>query len=82
MNFLQVYFDLKNCICSGESWQNVEPPSGSHLKEITVGSNVVWALDTSGKLSVRREVQPKVFPEGTYWQTLPTMMNDPIHMGE
>lgn len=69
-------------IILGESWQNVEPPLGAHLKQITVGLNVVWALDTQGKLSVRREIQPNVFPEGTYWQTLPSMLNDPIHMGK
>ncbi|XP_058805378.1 tectonin beta-propeller repeat-containing protein isoform X2 [Phymastichus coffea] len=65
---------------SGESWQNVEPPPGAHLKQIAVGVNVVWALDSSGKISVRREIQSNVFPEGTFWQTLPAMANDPIHM--
>ncbi|XP_034938051.1 tectonin beta-propeller repeat-containing protein [Chelonus insularis] len=64
----------------GELWANVEPPPGAQLKQISVGKNVVWALDTSGRLSVRREIQPKVFPEGTYWQTLPAMPNDPIHI--
>ncbi|XP_033340443.1 tectonin beta-propeller repeat-containing peroxin 23 isoform X2 [Megalopta genalis] len=65
---------------TGTQWQNVEPPSGAHLKQISVGRNVVWALDTNGRLSVRRDVQPNVFPEGTYWQTLPAMPNDPIHI--
>lgn len=41
----------------------------------------MWVLDTTGRLSVRREVQMNVFPEGTYWQTLPAMPNDPIHIG-
>ncbi|XP_011494826.1 PREDICTED: tectonin beta-propeller repeat-containing protein [Ceratosolen solmsi marchali] len=65
---------------TGEYWENVEPPSGSHLKQIAVGINIVWALDTLGRLSVRREIIPKLFPEGTYWQTLPTLINDPIHI--
>ena len=43
--------------------------------------DTVWALDTLGRLSIRREIQPNVFPEGTYWQTLSTMTNDPIHIG-
>ncbi|XP_015595651.1 tectonin beta-propeller repeat-containing protein [Cephus cinctus] len=65
---------------TGDLWQNVEPPSGAHLKQISVGKDVVWALDTTGHLSVRREIQSNVFPEGTYWQTLPAMPNDPIHI--
>lgn len=62
-------------------WQNVEPPPGAQLKQISVGHNVVWALDTIGRLSVRRDIQSNVFPEGTHWQTLPVMPNDPIHIG-
>ena len=72
---------IKNTF-AGESWQNVEPPSGAHLKQIAVGENVVWALDNHGKLSVRREIQPNVFPEGTHWHTLPSMIHDPIHIGK
>lgn len=62
-------------------WQTVEPPSGAQLKQISVGRDIVWALDTNGRLSVRREIQSNVFPEGTHWQTLPAMPNDPIHIG-
>ncbi|XP_053971353.1 tectonin beta-propeller repeat-containing protein isoform X1 [Hylaeus volcanicus] len=65
---------------AGVQWQNVEPPAGAHLKQISVGKDVVWALDTTGRLSVRREVQMNIFPEGTHWQTLPAMPNDPIHI--
>ncbi|XP_031840484.2 tectonin beta-propeller repeat-containing peroxin 23 isoform X2 [Nomia melanderi] len=65
---------------TGVQWQNVEPPLGAHLKQISVGKDVVWALDTAGRLSVRREVQMNIFPEGTHWQTLPAMPNDPIHI--
>ncbi|XP_008548798.1 tectonin beta-propeller repeat-containing protein isoform X1 [Microplitis demolitor] len=73
-------FGITNSKPIGEVWTNVEPPSGAQLKQISVGKNVVWALDTAGRLSVRREIQPKVFPEGTHWQTLPAMPNDPIHI--
>lgn len=66
----------------GEVWTNVEPPAGAQLKQISVGKYVVWALDTTGRLSIRREIQPKVFPEGTHWQTLPAMPNDPIHIDQ
>ncbi|XP_017792248.1 PREDICTED: tectonin beta-propeller repeat-containing protein [Habropoda laboriosa] len=65
---------------TGIQWHNVEPPSGAHLKQISFGKDVVWALDTLGRLFVRREVQVNVFPEGTHWQTLPVMPNDPIHI--
>ncbi|XP_066589836.1 tectonin beta-propeller repeat-containing protein [Prorops nasuta] len=65
---------------TGIQWQNVEPPSGAHLKQISVGLDVVWALDTNGRIHVRREVQSQTFPEGTRWQTIPVMPNDPIHI--
>ncbi|OAD62069.1 Tectonin beta-propeller repeat-containing protein [Eufriesea mexicana] len=65
---------------TGIQWQNVEPPTGAHLKQISVGKDVVWALDTTGRLFIRREIQMNVFPEGTHWQTLPVMPNDPIHI--
>ncbi|KAL6266845.1 hypothetical protein P5V15_003674 [Pogonomyrmex californicus] len=71
-----VHVSLYVCI----QWQNVEPPSSAQLKQISVGHDVVWALDTMGRLSVRREIQSNVFPEGTHWQTLPAMPNDPIHI--
>ncbi|KAF5287072.1 hypothetical protein FQA39_LY16057 [Lamprigera yunnana] len=53
----------------GESWASVEPPSASHLKQISVGKIGVWALDKLGRLHVRKEVS-SVFPEGTHWQTI------------
>lgn len=52
------------------------------MKQISVGKDVVWALDTTGRLSVRRDIQANVFPEGSHWQTLPAMPNDPIHIGK
>ncbi|KAF7379139.1 tectonin beta-propeller repeat-containing protein isoform X1 [Vespula maculifrons] len=65
---------------AGLQWQNVEPPSGAQLKQISVGKDVVWALDNTGRLSVRRDIQANIFPEGSHWQTLPAMPNDPIHI--
>ncbi|XP_012270435.1 tectonin beta-propeller repeat-containing protein [Orussus abietinus] len=65
---------------TGDQWANVEPPSGVHLKQIAVGKNVVWALDTMGRLFVRRGIREDDLPGGTCWQTLPTMPNDPIHI--
>ncbi|KDR11313.1 tectonin beta-propeller repeat-containing protein isoform X6 [Zootermopsis nevadensis] len=59
----------------GEVWVTVEPPTGKTLKQISVGCCAVWGLDSSGQLSVRREVTP-VFPEGTHWQTIPTTASD------
>jgi hypothetical protein len=79
--FHRIKLRMKFVNDSGMQWQNVEPPMGAQLKQISVGLDVVWALDTMGRLSVRREIQSNVFPEGTHWQTLPTMPNDPIHMG-
>lgn len=53
----------------GERWVCVEPPIGSQLKQISVNSAGVWALDNQGKLHVRREITA-TFPEGTHWQTI------------
>lgn len=56
----------------GEVWESVEPPAGSSLKLVSVGRHGIWVLDSSGQLSVRREVT-SVFPEGTHWQTIPPL---------
>ncbi|XP_011297277.1 tectonin beta-propeller repeat-containing protein [Fopius arisanus] len=75
-------FGISKAKPAGEVWVNVEPPPGAQLKQISVGTGGVWALDTSGRLAVRKEIQPKLFPEGTHWQVLPAMPNDPIHMDQ
>ncbi|XP_049762873.1 tectonin beta-propeller repeat-containing protein [Schistocerca cancellata] len=68
-------FGITDSNPTGAVWESVEPPAGKVLKQISVGSYAVWALDSQGQLSLRREVTP-VFPEGTHWQTLPTSAND------
>lgn len=53
----------------GDKWVCVEPPSGGHLKQISVNAVGVWALDNQGRLHVRKDITDKS-PEGTYWQTI------------
>ena len=60
------------CLIPGEVWETVEPPAGGTLKLLSVGCYGVWVLDSNGQLSVRREVT-SVFPEGTHWQTIPSL---------
>lgn len=62
----------------GDVWQAVDPPKGSHLKQIAVGTIGIWAVDGQGQMVVRREVGQS-FPEGTHWQVLPNVPNDPPH---
>lgn len=54
---------------NGDNWACVEPPNGTQLMQISVGRVGVWAIDTSGRLHVRKEVT-SVFPEGTHWQCI------------
>lgn len=53
----------------GTSWETVDAPKGVTLKMVSVGKCGVWALDTSGRLSVRQEVS-SFLPRGSHWQTL------------
>lgn len=53
----------------GEKWVCVEPPNGVQLKQISVNTIGVWAVDGGGKLQVRRDITEK-FPGGTYWQVV------------
>lgn len=62
----------------GEAWQPVESPSGVAFKQISVGLQGIWALDSTGRLAVRKELT-KTFPEGTHWQILPNVPNHPPH---
>lgn len=57
---------------------NIESPPGSQLKQISVGNNTVWALDSNGRLYVRKEMT-KVFLEGSHWQII---LNDPPNTGK
>lgn len=62
----------------GDAWQQVESPNGVLFKQISAGSMGVWALDSVGCLAVRREISA-TFPEGSHWQVLPNIPNDPPH---
>lgn len=53
----------------GDKWQCVEQPSGTHLKQISVGPLGIWTVDQNGKIYIRKEVT-HVFPEGTHWHCL------------
>nr|CAD7402195.1 unnamed protein product [Timema cristinae] len=73
-------FGINSSKRMGEVWETVEPPSGKTLKQVSVGRSAVWVLDSTGQLSVRREVT-SVFPEGTHWQTLPSTLADSASQG-
>ncbi|KXJ78881.1 hypothetical protein RP20_CCG003236 [Aedes albopictus] len=62
----------------GSKWQPVEPPGGVTFKQISVGKAGIWTVDTTGRLSVRKEITP-TFPEGSHWQLLSNIQNDPPH---
>lgn len=47
----------------------VEPPSDAHLKQISVNTIGVWALDKKGRLYVRKGIADK-FSNGTDWQVI------------
>lgn len=53
----------------GEAWKCIEPPSGVQLKQISVNSIGVWAVDHHGRLYVRKEIN-QTFPEGSHWQLI------------
>lgn len=48
------------------------------MKQISVGLAGIWAIDSQGQLLVRREVCDS-FPEGSHWQILQNVPNDPPH---
>lgn len=54
------------------------PPDGVTFKQISVGKVGIWALDAAGRLSVRKEIN-ETFPEGSHWQLLSNIPNDPPH---
>lgn len=63
----------------GTFWKIIDDaPKGTALKQISVGSFSVWAIDGQGQLLVRREICD-AFPEGSHWQILPNILNDPPH---
>lgn len=60
----------------GDAWQTIEAPPGVAFKAISVGRAGIWALDTTNRLAVRKEIT-KTFPEGSHWQFLPNVPNIP-----
>uniref|UniRef100_A0A182YKR0 Uncharacterized protein n=1 Tax=Anopheles stephensi TaxID=30069 RepID=A0A182YKR0_ANOST len=74
--FLRCGITVENPL--GNKWQMIEPPGGVSFKQISVGTCGIWALDTVGRLSVRKEING-TFPEGSHWQLLPNVLNDPPH---
>ncbi|XP_044750245.1 tectonin beta-propeller repeat-containing protein [Coccinella septempunctata] len=83
--------EKKGCACvrigitedklEGEKWASVQPPNGGELKQISVNTIGVWAVDHLGRLHVRKEVSSNN-PEGTHWQTIiagPPILNSGTH---
>ncbi|XP_055626940.1 tectonin beta-propeller repeat-containing protein [Toxorhynchites rutilus septentrionalis] len=62
----------------GSKWLPIEPPGGVTFKQISVGKAGIWTVDTTGRLSVRKEITA-TFPEGSHWQLLANIQNDPPH---
>lgn len=63
----------------GSFWKTIDDaPKNIVLKQISVGSVGIWAIDSHGQFLVRREVCG-TFPEGSHWQVLPNVPNDPPH---
>ncbi|XP_030751064.1 tectonin beta-propeller repeat-containing protein [Sitophilus oryzae] len=60
---------IKEDKLEGERWVCVEPPVGAQLKQVSVNSAGIWAIDALGRLNVRKEVSES-FPEGTHWQSI------------
>ncbi|XP_066141762.1 tectonin beta-propeller repeat-containing protein isoform X2 [Euwallacea fornicatus] len=72
---------IKEGNLQGERWVCVEPPVGAQLKQISVNSAGIWAVDTLGRLNVRKEIT-STLPEGTHWQTIsadPPILNSAPH---
>ncbi|KAK9870500.1 hypothetical protein WA026_008057 [Henosepilachna vigintioctopunctata] len=71
--------EKKGCACvrvgitedtlEGEKWIGVESPSGGALKQISVNTIGIWAVDNLGRLHVRINVSSST-PQGTHWQTI------------
>lgn len=63
----------------GSYWKGIDDaPKGTILKQISVGQLGIWTVDGQGQLLVRREVCD-AFPEGSHWQVLQNVLNDPPH---
>lgn len=63
----------------GTYWKAIEDaPKGTNLKQISVGPIGIWSIDSQGQMMVRREVCDS-FPEGSHWQLMQNVPNDPPH---
>lgn len=63
----------------GTYWKAIEDaPKGVILRQISVGRAGIWAIDSQGQLFVRQEVCDS-FKEGSHWQILKNVPNDPPH---
>lgn len=62
----------------GDAWQPIETPPGVTFKVVSAGEQGVWALDSTNRLAVRKEICA-TFPEGSHWQFLPNIPNIPPH---
>lgn len=64
----------------GTYWKAIEDaPKGTNLKQISVGPIGIWSIDSQGQMLVRREVSMDSFPDGSHWQILQNVPNDPPH---
>lgn len=63
----------------GTSWKRIDSPSNMHFKQISAGMCGVWVLDTQSRLSVRCGINAER-PEGTHWQLLSNIPNDPPNL--
>lgn len=63
----------------GNFWKTIDDaPKGIQLKDISVGALGIWSIDSQGQLLIRREVCDS-FPDGSHWQLLANIPNDPPH---
>lgn len=53
----------------GTYWKVVDAPKGILLKQISIGSLGIWAIDGQGQVLVRQEVCDS-FPCGSHWKVL------------
>lgn len=51
---------------SGERWESVESMDGRFFEKIAIGNFVVWALESTGELFIRKESIPDI-PASALW---------------
>jgi tectonin beta-propeller repeat-containing protein 1 len=75
--FFRVDVTFENPI--GSTWKRIDSPSNMQFKQISAGMSGVWALDSQSRLSVRCGINSERL-EGTHWQLLPNIPNDPPNL--